>query len=180
MRVLSFVAIIGLAGILAPVEAIDCSSSYNVTAGSDCIENCKKSAGTTLYSDYTTDPSSPNFIKSLSYECAKGTPDYTAFMSSSGTCMMGCSSTEQQDYGSREYAQTCAWYAEHKDDTCDGSSSSASTSASSSKAPSGSSSTESSSSSASTESQDQSAAFSLKPLSFFSAGLIAVGGYVMM
>lgn len=42
MRVLSLVYLIGLAGILAPVEAIDCSSSYNVTAGPDCIENCKK------------------------------------------------------------------------------------------------------------------------------------------
>lgn len=91
---------------------------------------------------------------------------------------MGCSSTEQQDYSSREYAQACAWYAEHKGDTCDGSSSSAS--ASGSVAASGSSSSPSSSSSESTESQDRSAAMSLKPLSLISAGLIAAGGYVMI
>ena len=83
-----------------------------------------------MSADYTIDPTSPNFITSLSYECEKGSPAYTTYMTQSGMCMMKCSAEEQADFGSREHADVCIWYEAHKTDKCDGSSGSASSSGS--------------------------------------------------
>ena len=73
-----------------------------------------------MWSEWTDDPASLNFIESLSYKCQRGDPAYTAFMTQSGTCMMNCSESENSDYGNREHPDSCRWYEAHKDDTCDG------------------------------------------------------------
>ncbi|KAI8338495.1 hypothetical protein BC941DRAFT_423059 [Chlamydoabsidia padenii] len=36
------------------------------------MQKCSMDAGKAIYNDYTTDPKSPNFIKSLSSSCSKG------------------------------------------------------------------------------------------------------------
>ncbi|KAI8146181.1 hypothetical protein BJV82DRAFT_487740, partial [Fennellomyces sp. T-0311] len=120
-------------GFAAIASAAGCNPSFNVTAGPDCIEKCRESAGKGMSADYTLDPNSPNFITSLSYECEKGTPAYTTYMTQSGICMMNCSADDQADFGSREHADICTWYSAHKSDTCaDGSSGSTSSSGSAS------------------------------------------------
>lgn len=58
--------------------------------------------------------------------CGKGTPQYTAFMTSAGTCMMSCTQDEQNAFSTKEFPEACAWYNEHKDDSCNSSSGSAS------------------------------------------------------
>ncbi|KAI8146164.1 hypothetical protein BJV82DRAFT_497777, partial [Fennellomyces sp. T-0311] len=102
----------------AALVAANCNPSYNVAGYGDCTKQCKVNAGRELYADWTDDPTSPNFIESLKYKCERGFPAYTTFMTVSGTCLLGsCSKEEQQDY-SREHAESCEWYAAHKDDTC--------------------------------------------------------------
>lgn len=54
----------------------------------------------------------------MGYQCGKGTPAYTTFMTTSGTCMMSCSKDDQNAFASY-YAAACAWYSEHSKDTCD-------------------------------------------------------------
>ncbi|KAG0167863.1 hypothetical protein DFQ28_002728 [Apophysomyces sp. BC1034] len=100
--------------------ATNCNPTFSAPFSGDCITNCNKKAGTGLYKDWTNDPASPKFIESLSYQCAKGTTTYTAFMTDAGICMMGCSKDEQTAFG-KEFQVACQWYSDHKDDKCDGS-----------------------------------------------------------
>ncbi|KAI9491710.1 hypothetical protein BDB00DRAFT_766657 [Zychaea mexicana] len=156
MQLITSSVVIVLGYFAASAAAADCNPSYNVTAGPECISNCRQKAGSAMWSDYTTDPTSPNYIESLSYECVKGTPTYTTFMTQSGICMMSCSSDDQADYGNREHTEACAWYTEHSSDTCAGASGSGSTaSASGSDA-------SASGSDSSEETTDESAANSVK------------------
>lgn len=74
-----------------------------------------QSAGKTFFSDWTSDPASPNFIKSLSLMCNKGSAEYMAFMTKAGMCMVSCSNPESF---SQEFASACAWWQEHKNDSC--------------------------------------------------------------
>ena len=64
-------------------------------------------------------------------------------MTAGGKCMTSCSKSEQDDFASHFFPQSCAWYDEHKDAKCavpgDGSSSSHSSEADSSEPASGSS-----------------------------------------
>lgn len=62
------------------------------------------------------DHTSPNFIKSLTLMCNKGTSEYLAFMSKAGMCMAGC--PDDQALFNNEFAGACAWWAQHKDDKC--------------------------------------------------------------
>ncbi|KAG2227777.1 hypothetical protein INT45_002015 [Circinella minor] len=102
----------------------NCNPSYTIDEPAACVKECKINAGRALWSEWTDNPASPNFIESLSYKCQRGDPVYTAFMTQSGTCMMNCSESENSDYGNREHPDSCKWYEEHKDDTCDGDSNS--------------------------------------------------------
>ncbi|ORZ18552.1 hypothetical protein BCR42DRAFT_411137 [Absidia repens] len=113
-------------GAASYVAAQNCNPTYNVASSGDCMKQCSMDAGKSIYSDYTLDPASPNFIKSLSSSCYKGTPDYIAFMTSAGTCWLKCDKKQQDDYTQREFKESCSWYNEHKDDTCNASSASGS------------------------------------------------------
>ncbi|KAI8365250.1 uncharacterized protein BYT42DRAFT_608771 [Radiomyces spectabilis] len=106
---------LALAG--AAMAAENCNPTYQVQSAGQCTSDCNQKAGQGLWSDWTSDPSSPNFIKSLSFNCAKGTPEYTSFMTSAGSCMMKCDKAEQDKYFA-EFGQTCSWYQQHKDDAC--------------------------------------------------------------
>ncbi|KAI9250158.1 hypothetical protein BDA99DRAFT_425192, partial [Phascolomyces articulosus] len=109
----------------------NCNPSYDVAAPGDCVKDCKIKAGRDLWAQWTDDPASPDFIESLSYKCERGNPAYTAFMTSSGTCMMNCPEDQNNDYGSREHPDSCTWYNAHKDDECSEGGSTTSPSASS-------------------------------------------------
>ena len=65
------------------------------------------------------DHTSPKFLESLSIMCTKGTPEYTAFMTKAGMCMVGCAGDDPEKFNA-EFAGACTWYAAHKDDKCDG------------------------------------------------------------
>ncbi|KAG0164101.1 hypothetical protein DFQ28_010771 [Apophysomyces sp. BC1034] len=97
--------------------AINCNPSYSVPSAGDCIKDCNQKAGTGLYKDWTNDPVSPNFIKSLSYQCARGTEDYITFMTNAGICMTACNKEQQTGFG-KEFVAACTWYGQHKDDKC--------------------------------------------------------------
>ncbi|KAI7857371.1 hypothetical protein BDC45DRAFT_578855 [Circinella umbellata] len=112
-----------LLGSSSILVSANCNPSYTIDDPAACVKECKISAGRALWSEWTDDPASPNFIESLSYKCQRGDPVYTAFMTQSGTCMMNCSESENSDYGNREHPDSCKWYEEHKNDTCDSSSS---------------------------------------------------------
>ncbi|KAI9257655.1 hypothetical protein BY458DRAFT_441181 [Sporodiniella umbellata] len=101
---------------VASVSAANCNPSYNTPSAGECFSNCNKKAGKELYSDWTDDSSSPNFLKSLSFMCNKGTSEYMAFMTTGGMCMVSCSNPE---LFSNEFASACSWWQEHKNDTCD-------------------------------------------------------------
>ncbi|KAK9763055.1 hypothetical protein K7432_010625 [Basidiobolus ranarum] len=99
-------------------RALTCSgATYDVPAFSTCIENCNMKAGLLFYNDFSKDPTSPGFIKSLSYECDSANPDRTSFMTKAGICMVGCTTAEQDGY-TNGYKAMCGWYTEHKNDVC--------------------------------------------------------------
>ncbi|KAI9491728.1 hypothetical protein BDB00DRAFT_746836, partial [Zychaea mexicana] len=102
----------------AALAAANCNPSYDVAEPGPCVKECKIKAGQDMWAQWTDDPASADFIESLSYKCERGTPAYTTYMTQSGMCVMNCSADEQADYGNREHADSCAWYQEHKDDTC--------------------------------------------------------------
>ncbi|KAI8377141.1 hypothetical protein EDC96DRAFT_494640 [Choanephora cucurbitarum] len=62
------------------------------------------------------DPDSPLFIKSLSVMCNKGTPEYLAFMTKAGMCMVNC--PDDPTLFNNEFSGACSWYSQHKNDTC--------------------------------------------------------------
>ncbi|KAK9763159.1 hypothetical protein K7432_010420 [Basidiobolus ranarum] len=92
-------------------------AAYNVPSFSGCINDCNQKAGQSFFDGYSKDPTSPNLVKSLSYECDSGNPDRTAFMTKAGICMVGCSTEEQNGY-SGGYKAMCDWYKEHINDVC--------------------------------------------------------------
>ncbi|KAG1043650.1 hypothetical protein G6F43_011614 [Rhizopus delemar] len=126
MRSLTLVA---LSTIAAAVSAQNCNPTYNTTSAGPCFANCNEKAGKELYSDWTNDSASPNFLKSLSYMCNKGTSEYMAFMTTAGMCMVSCSNPE---LFSTEFASACAWWQVHRNDTCSSTTTSNSTSSSNS------------------------------------------------
>ncbi|KAI9321486.1 hypothetical protein BX666DRAFT_985328 [Dichotomocladium elegans] len=114
----SLVSVLAVAGYASVAAAQNCNPSYNFSSVSSCISECNKKAGLEQYADYTEDPNSPNFIKSLSYRCAKGTPAYTQFMTTSGICMMSCPKADQDAFTQTEFGQVCTWYSQHMNDAC--------------------------------------------------------------
>ncbi|RCH78881.1 hypothetical protein CU098_006081 [Rhizopus stolonifer] len=118
-----------LATVATAVSAENCNPSYNTTSAGECFDNCNSKAGKGLYSDWTDDSTSPNFLKSLSYMCNKGTSEYIAFMTTAGMCMVSCSNP---DLFATEFSSACAWWQEHKNDTCSASNTSTSSNTTSS------------------------------------------------
>ncbi|KAK9763160.1 hypothetical protein K7432_010421 [Basidiobolus ranarum] len=99
-------------------RATTCSgATFDLPAFSACITNCNTKAGKELFSNYSNDPTSPEFIKSLSYECDSANPERTSFMTKAGICMVACTKEEQDGY-TNGYKAFCGWYQEHKSDTC--------------------------------------------------------------
>ncbi|KAI8099977.1 uncharacterized protein BX664DRAFT_245715, partial [Halteromyces radiatus] len=101
------------------VAAQNCNPTYNVASSGDCMKKCSEDTGKSIFNDYTTDPASPNFIKSVGISCSKGTPDYIAFMTKAGTCWLSCPKEQQDAYTQKEFKESCTWYNQHKDDKCD-------------------------------------------------------------
>ncbi|ORE21699.1 hypothetical protein BCV71DRAFT_167306, partial [Rhizopus microsporus] len=97
------------------VSAQSCNPTYNTPSAGECFAKCNESAGKTFFSDWTSDPASPNFLKSLSLMCSKGTAEYMAFMTKAGMCMVSCSNP---DLFNQEFASACAWWEQHKNDSC--------------------------------------------------------------
>ncbi|KAI8365775.1 hypothetical protein BD560DRAFT_332482 [Blakeslea trispora] len=93
-----------------------CNPSYNVTSSGTCFSNCNSQAGSAYLSGWTMDPDSPLFIKSLSIMCNKGTPEYLAFMTKAGMCMVNC--PDDPTLFNTEFSGACSWYNQHKNDTC--------------------------------------------------------------
>ncbi|KAG2233453.1 hypothetical protein INT48_008859 [Thamnidium elegans] len=109
-------ASIAIALTAATAVSAVCNSSYNVPTSGTCFTGCNVEAGNVFLPGWTMDPASDKFIPSLKLMCSKGTPQYTAFMSKAGMCMMKCS--DPQELFNNEFAGACGWYAEHKDDVC--------------------------------------------------------------
>ncbi|KAG0198193.1 hypothetical protein BGX28_008342 [Mortierella sp. GBA30] len=90
-----------------PSNAFD--PSFPFQPNGPCVENCLVTIGKKMYADYTTDPKSPNFLKSLSYETTRGTIDYMQFMKDAGMCMVACSAAEQDLY-KKQFQAKVDWY----------------------------------------------------------------------
>ncbi|KAI8056516.1 uncharacterized protein B0P05DRAFT_591311 [Gilbertella persicaria] len=113
--------VLTLATVAAAVTTVSasvngCNPSYNVTSSGTCFTNCNVQAGSAYVSGWTMDPDSPLFIQSLSIMCNKGTSEYLAFMTKAGICMVNC--PDDPTLFNTEFAGACAWYTEHKNDTC--------------------------------------------------------------
>ncbi|KAG0164102.1 hypothetical protein DFQ30_010512, partial [Apophysomyces sp. BC1015] len=119
MHSLALVGTLALGSVAS--AAASCNPSYSVPSAGDCIKDCNQKAGTGLYEDWTNDPASPNFLKSLYYQCERGTEDYMTFMTNAGICMTACNKEQQAAFG-KEFSAACQWYGEHKNDKCDGAS----------------------------------------------------------
>lgn len=102
------------------------------------------------------DSTSPLFLDSLKVMCTKGTPTYTAFMTTAGMCMASC--PDDPTLFNNEFSGACSWYAIHANDTCFDASGSANT-------------TTDASSSASADSSSAAASTS-------GANKLAMGGYL--
>jgi len=100
---------LGIGFIAAGLVAADCNVKYNVKPEPQCIADCNRKAGQSMWSGWTDDVSSPNFIKSLSYMCARGTPNYMTFMTKGGICMENCSKDDQQAFVDA-FGQICGFY----------------------------------------------------------------------
>ncbi|KAG1445135.1 hypothetical protein G6F56_010017 [Rhizopus delemar] len=105
-----------VATLAAAVSAQNCNPTYNTPSAGPCFANCNEEAGKTFYSDWTSDSSSQNFLKSLTIMCNKGTSEYMAFMTKAGMCMVSCANP---DLFNQEFASACAWWQLHKSDACD-------------------------------------------------------------
>ncbi|KAI7901601.1 uncharacterized protein BX663DRAFT_418034, partial [Cokeromyces recurvatus] len=98
------------------VSAQNCNPTYNVASSGECFTNCNIKTGQKYLSGWTMDHTSPLFIDSLNLMCTKGTAEYLAFMSEAGICMSRC--PDNPALFADEFAGACAWYAQHKNDTC--------------------------------------------------------------
>ncbi|CAO3699888.1 unnamed protein product [Rhizopus stolonifer] len=105
-----------VATLATTVSAQNCNPTYNTPSVGPCFATCNEEAGKTFYSDWTSDSSSQNFLKSLTIMCNKGTSEYMAFMTKAGMCMVSCANP---DLFNQEFASACAWWQLHKSDTCD-------------------------------------------------------------
>ncbi|WFD28760.1 hypothetical protein MNAN1_003774, partial [Malassezia nana] len=98
----------------------DCNVSYDVQPEPKCISDCNRKAGQSMWRDWTDDPSSPNFIKSMGFMCERGTPNYMTFMTKGGECMMKCSKADQDTF-TQTFGQICNFYNDYtKNPDCKG------------------------------------------------------------
>ncbi|KAI8347235.1 hypothetical protein B0O80DRAFT_465842 [Mortierella sp. GBAus27b] len=76
--------------LIAAVAAVANALDYPFQSDGPCVSKCLSDAGKSLYSSWTDDPNSPNFIESLSYAHERGTDKYRNFMTKAGMCMGPC------------------------------------------------------------------------------------------
>ncbi|KAI8882177.1 hypothetical protein K501DRAFT_273902 [Backusella circina FSU 941] len=107
----------------------DCNPSYNVAGSTECFTNCNIASITTVLFIYlfaagnafvpgwTMDSTSPLFIDSLELMCDRNGTNYRTFMTNAGMCMASCTGDDPELFNA-EWSGACAWWAEHKDDTC--------------------------------------------------------------
>ncbi|KAI9485256.1 MAG: hypothetical protein EXX96DRAFT_471815 [Benjaminiella poitrasii] len=98
--------------------ATNCNPSYNVPGSTECYTNCNIQAGQKWVSGWTMDHTSPLFLDSLALMCDRTGANYGSFMATAGMCMAGCTGDDPELFN-QEWASACAWWAEHKADTCD-------------------------------------------------------------
>jgi hypothetical protein len=101
----------------AAPAATDCNPTYNVAPSTPCFTQCNVDAGQEWVPGWTMDSTSPYFISSLALMCTKTGPYYRAFMTKAGTCMSKCTGDDPELFNV-EFRDACAWWAEHKYDTC--------------------------------------------------------------
>ncbi|KAI9344726.1 hypothetical protein BD770DRAFT_397381 [Pilaira anomala] len=114
--VLAFVAS-AVSAAPATAAATNCNPSYNVAPSTTCFTGCNVQAGQKYVTGWTMDSTSPLFIQSLAVMCEKTSPNYRAFMTTAGTCMAACTGDDPELFNA-EFQGACAWYAQHKTDTC--------------------------------------------------------------
>ncbi|KAF9026788.1 hypothetical protein BGZ52_005868, partial [Haplosporangium bisporale] len=81
-----------------------------------CLTDCINTAGKSLYSDYSQDPKSPYFWRSMAITYDISTADNMAFLKASGPCMKGCPKAENDLFG-KQYGPQVAWYKANKPTT---------------------------------------------------------------
>ncbi|KAL4401731.1 hypothetical protein ACI68E_001378 [Malassezia pachydermatis] len=114
MLVTRTLAILATAGLVAA----ECDVKFPEINEPQCIKDCNEQAGQSLWPDWTNDPKSPNFMKSLSYMCVRGTPQYIDFMTKGGQCMTKCSGPDQSAFA-KNYGRICGFYdAYEKNNDC--------------------------------------------------------------
>ncbi|KAG0847785.1 hypothetical protein G6F17_012223 [Rhizopus arrhizus] len=84
----SFTVVTLLCTIATVLSAQDCNPTYDTPSAGSCFADCNEKAGKTFFSDWTNDKSSPQFLKSLTLMCQKGTSDYTSFMTKAGILLV--------------------------------------------------------------------------------------------
>ncbi|KAG0230394.1 hypothetical protein B0O80DRAFT_495785 [Mortierella sp. GBAus27b] len=89
------------------------SDAYPFKPNGPCVAECLLSVGKKMDPNFTDDPTSPNFISSLSYAHDRGTPKYTTYMSETGQCIMKCPAAEQELY-KEDYEAKATWYTNNK------------------------------------------------------------------
>ncbi|KAF9176130.1 hypothetical protein BGZ51_001609, partial [Haplosporangium sp. Z 767] len=67
-----------------------------------------------MFPNYSEDPSSPYFIKSLSYTFERGSAETGEFMTKAGMCMGRCPADELDLY-TQQYPAQLEWYLANKD-----------------------------------------------------------------
>ncbi|WFD28995.1 hypothetical protein MNAN1_004014 [Malassezia nana] len=72
-----------------------CDVTYSVQPEPECIPDCNRQAGQSVWKNWTDNPKSPNFIKSLNFICERDTQDYMNFRTKGGICMVKCSKQDQ-------------------------------------------------------------------------------------
>ncbi|KAF9311261.1 hypothetical protein BG003_007598 [Podila horticola] len=110
----SVVAIV--AAVAAVASAQELNPLYPFKPDGPCIQKCLTDSGNKMLpGKFTTDPSNPNFLESLSYAHDRGTPKYTAYMTETGMCIAtsGCSPAEQDLYRA-QYEAKMTWYIDAK------------------------------------------------------------------
>ncbi|KAG0268600.1 hypothetical protein DFQ27_006238, partial [Actinomortierella ambigua] len=96
--------------LIASVAAVASAAvNYPFAPSSPCMSACSIEEGKKIYPDYTQDPASPHFMKSIEVELFKGHPDYSKFQMNAGMCWMKCPQAEQEAY-IKDFPARRAWF----------------------------------------------------------------------
>ncbi|KAF9371004.1 hypothetical protein CPB97_002301, partial [Podila verticillata] len=81
-----------------------------------CLTDCINTAGKSLYPDYSQDPKSPYFWRSMAITYDISFVDNMPFMKALAPCMKGCPKAENDLFG-KQYGSQVAWYKANKPTT---------------------------------------------------------------